>query len=301
LDDRGLKRYRCFVVFLLIGIFLPLCPILPPAPLFASRLSSPWLSFSPQRRYRGSAILATFRGPIHVVPKSIQWKDVTFPFFKTPKGTYQSLLAVPLSVRHKRLFFHLNAVEGKKSIRTGFALMLYKKRFPTRAIYIKKRIRLDEETLARIEREKVELKTIFHHTRPLRLWEGTFIKPVPGGVTSRFGVRRKINGNYLSIHRGVDFRASMGTPVHAINSGKVVLEKELVLSGKTIVIDHGMGLYSLYGHLSKFRVNGGDKIRKNQVIGLSGKSGRATGPHLHLGVILQGIAIDPLSLFRLPL
>ena len=99
----------------------------------------------------------------------------------------------------------------------------------------------------------------------------------------------------------MDFRGKTGAPVKAVNSGTVVLSQDLFYGGNTLVVDHGMGLYSVYMHMSGFNAKNGDKVLKEQVVGFVGSSGRATGPHLHLSVKLNGLSVNPESLFKLEL
>ena len=134
-----------------------------------------------------------------------------------------------------------------------------------------------------------------------KLWAGEFIFPTDTYVTEKFGVKRIMNEKKTSIHRGVDVKGKSGTPVIAINSGKVVLQEDLFYGGHTLVIDHGMGLLSVYMHLSKFNVKDGDEVLKRDVIGFVGMTGRATGPHLHMSVKLKGVSVNPESLFKLKL
>jgi murein DD-endopeptidase MepM/ murein hydrolase activator NlpD len=110
-----------------------------------------------------------------------------------------------------------------------------------------------------------------------------------------------MNKKKTSVHRGTDFRGKTGTPVRALNSGTVVLSEDLFYGGNTLIIDHGMGLYSVYMHLSKFNTKKGEKVSKGDLVGFVGSSGRATGPHLHLSVKLNGISVNPESLFKLAL
>jgi murein DD-endopeptidase MepM/ murein hydrolase activator NlpD len=132
-----------------------------------------------------------------------------------------------------------------------------------------------------------------------RLWSGRFEAPVSVPVSDVFGTERVFNGEVQSRHLGLDFAAPAGTPVRAINSGTVLLAQELYFEGGFVVIDHGQGLLSLYLHLSEFRVKPGDQVSSGQIIGSSGSSGRATGPHLHLAVRWQGIYVDPATLLTL--
>jgi hypothetical protein len=148
-----------------------------------------------------------------------------------------------------------------------------------------------------IEAKKVAFAT--SAGRPL--WSGSFLAPVPAAATDSFGTRRVYNGKLDSIHRGTDFRAHMGTPVRAGNSGVVVLAQPLYYEGNCVIIDHGLGLYSLSMHLSRIDVKPGEHVQKGQRLGLSGATGRVTGPHLHWAIRWQTGYIDPAKLLRLNL
>jgi murein DD-endopeptidase MepM/ murein hydrolase activator NlpD len=159
----------------------------------------------------------------------------------------------------------------------------------------------EAETLARIEEEQEQKKEAFVNFTPYRLWSGNFEAPVESRTTGDFGTRRTFNRKVQSIHQGLDFRAEIGTPVGAMNSGVVILAREMFYEGGFVVIDHGQGLATLYMHLSEIRVREGDSVDKLQIIGLSGGTGRATAPHLHVGVRWQGFYLDPAVLLTLPL
>jgi murein DD-endopeptidase MepM/ murein hydrolase activator NlpD len=132
-------------------------------------------------------------------------------------------------------------------------------------------------------------------------WDGSFAPPVVADISDVFGVERVFNGSVQSTHQGLDFRVPTGTPVEAVNRGRVILAQPLFFEGNCVVIDHGQGLLTLYLHLSKFSVKAGDDVTKGQEIGLSGGTGRATGPHLHLAVRWQGVYLDPQILLKLNL
>jgi murein DD-endopeptidase MepM/ murein hydrolase activator NlpD len=159
----------------------------------------------------------------------------------------------------------------------------------------------EAETLARIEEEQEQKKEAFANITPYRLWSGNFEAPVYGRTTGEFGTRRTFNRKVQSIHQGLDFRAEIGTPVGAMNSGVVILAREMFYEGGFVVIDHGQGLVTLYMHLSEIKVREGDSVDKLQTIGLSGDTGRTTAPHLHVGVRWQGVYLDPAVLLTLPL
>lgn len=159
----------------------------------------------------------------------------------------------------------------------------------------------DAATLARIAAEKQIKEAAFAHQLEPQQWTGNFLPPVEALVTEPFGTRRVFNSQTASVHRGLDFHAGIGTRVHAANSGQVVLAQNLFYEGGTIVIDHGAQFMSLYMHLSKIAVAVGEHVNRGQQIGLSGATGRVTGPHLHMAVRWQGTYLDPARLFRLTL
>ncbi|MBI3059358.1 MAG: M23 family metallopeptidase [Deltaproteobacteria bacterium] len=130
------------------------------------------------------------------------------------------------------------------------------------------------------------------------MWDGRFVAPVSGGITSPFGLRRVVNGWPRSPHGGVDLKAASGTEILAANHGRVVLREEFFFSGKSLVLDHGGGLYTMYFHLADFRVEKDSQVRKGDLIGWAGKTGRVTGPHLHWGVRLNGARVDPFELLE---
>lgn len=157
------------------------------------------------------------------------------------------------------------------------------------------KVDLSKTDLARVKREKKEINRIYASGSMQRLWQGLFQLPVNSMVTSAFGNKRTFNGQLRSYHNGVDFRAPVGQPVFAANSGIVKLAKNLFFSGNLIIVDHGTGVFSNYAHLSRINVEPGQHIEKGQPLGLSGATGRVNGPHLHWGVKLNGTYIDPLQ------
>jgi murein DD-endopeptidase MepM/ murein hydrolase activator NlpD len=159
----------------------------------------------------------------------------------------------------------------------------------------------DAATLARIAVEKKIKDEAFAKQLPTSEWQGKFLPPVHTPFTETFGTRRVFNGTTASIHRGLDFRAAVGTPVSASNAGEVVLAQPLFFEGGLVVINHGQQFMTLYMHLSKIEVTAGQQVHKGQKIGLSGATGRVTGPHLHMAARWQGAYVDPQKLFLLAL
>jgi murein DD-endopeptidase MepM/ murein hydrolase activator NlpD len=147
----------------------------------------------------------------------------------------------------------------------------------------------------RIAREAKRLASLFTATTP-RMWRGPFEPPVPGTATSSFGRLTVLNGESRGRHQGADFRAAEGTPVRAPNAGRVVLAEDLYFSGNTVVLDHGLGMFSLLAHLSHVNVAIGSAVARGDVLGASGATGRVTGPHLHWALRMGEFSVDPLSL-----
>ena len=160
------------------------------------------------------------------------------------------------------------------------------------------KVRLSEEALQRVRRENQTIAALWPRVTPERLWEGEFLTPVDGNPGSPFGVRRWINREPRSFHTGYDIKAPSGTPVLAANRGRVILVGDFFFGGRSVFVDHGLGLYTMYFHLSEILVEPDQEVGKGEVLGRVGSTGRATGPHLHWGVRLGGARVDPVALLR---
>jgi len=211
------------------------------------------------------------------------YKALAFVDISTGPGQY------PLTLNHdnKRITYNI-AVKHKK--------------FPVKNIALKsEKVFLSPENEKRADAEEALLKSIWNNVTPYPLWKSNFIKPINSTITSPFGVKRIINKKRESRHRGTDYRGKTGTPIKSINSGIVALTDNHFFGGNTVVINHGLGLYSVYLHLSQTNVSNGDRVIKGDILGLVGNTGRASGPHLHLSVKLYGESINPESLYELGL
>lgn len=153
-----------------------------------------------------------------------------------------------------------------------------------------------KKDLERIQKEQAEVGMIYQAITPEKYWKGPFRLPMESAVTSEFGTQRVYNGHFKNFHTGLDLRAAMNTPVYAPASGRVVLAKDLFFTGHTVMIDHGYGLITLYAHLNEFKVKKGDLVHEKQLLGLSGKTGRVNGPHLHWQSVVRGVKVNPLGL-----
>jgi len=157
------------------------------------------------------------------------------------------------------------------------------------------------EQLQKIDKDKALKERAFARTTAEREWASTFQPPTKAPISDVFGTSRTFNGRVQSVHQGLDYAAPEGTPVAALNGGTVLLAQALFFEGNCVVLDHGQGLLTLYMHLSKLEVNEGERITRGEKIGLSGGTGRATGPHLHIAVRWQGVYLNPATLLSLKL
>ena len=160
-------------------------------------------------------------------------------------------------------------------------------------------VELSKENTDRALSEQKDLDEIHNTMTPEALWTESFIVPIPGGAGTNFGSRRVFNGQSRNPHGGADLKATTGTPIRSANRGRVVLAKDLFFTGNTVIVDHGLGIYTLYAHLSRIDVKKDALVERSQVIGLAGATGRVTGPHLHWGARVQNARVDPFSLVNL--
>lgn len=182
---------------------------------------------------------------------------------------------------------------------TALSLTVQPKNFETRELRLAREFTdPPASAMTRIAVEAHLLTSIFEASRPERLWRGAFMRPVPGASTSSFGRLTLVNRQAGGPHQGTDFRAAKGTPVRAPNAGEVSFASDLYYSGTTVVLDHGLGLYSLFAHLSRVAVAVGDRVEVGDLLGQSGATGRVTAPHLHWAVRLRNVSVDPLSLIE---
>jgi len=152
------------------------------------------------------------------------------------------------------------------------------------------------EVEERLARERAKLAAIYASRSPHPAPVEPFVRPVPGDPTSVFGTRRLYNGEPRSPHPGLDLRAATGDPVVAAGDGTVVLAEELYYSGNVVIVDHGGGLFTIYGHLSEIDVEEGQRVARGETVGAAGATGRVTGPHLHWGAKIGNEPFDPMAL-----
>lgn len=227
----------------------------------------------------------------------------TVPFFPTQiPNEFGALIGIDLADPASRaeLVATLTRASGASEKRR-YPIVIVPVKFSTEKLEVPQNfVDLDEETARRVEQEQEKILSSLRTMTGERLWRGPFLLPVEGKVKGSFGLRRIMNGQPRSPHSGEDISAPAGTPVRATNEGIVALVGDYFFSGKSIVVDHGLGLFTMYFHLDEIAVAEGDKIQKGQVIGKVGATGRATGPHLHWGLRINGARINPMSILSIP-
>jgi len=264
----------------------------------------------PARLVNGGPVLFQVKPPQKLESLHGTWlgHDLTFSFDATSK-TWFALAGVSLETAPGTYSLELTGetIGGK----TSSTKISFSRNFAiARAKYPKIEVKLSVEgkfTEPTPEQQKQiadsqEIKKDYlNRVTPDREWSGTFAAPADATISDVFGSQRIFNGKTSSPHLGLDFRVPTGTPVAAMNDGTVLLARPLYFEGGFVVLDHGQGLLTLYLHLSEFKVKEGDQVKRGQIVGLSGGTGRATGPHLHVAVRWQGTYLDPARLLSLQL
>jgi len=237
---------------------------------------------------------AQIPGPVTDV--HVTYGQRVIPAFDHPsKGSsYFALIAVPMDASAGRAEITVHWLAGNKRHSRPLPIRIEPGTYRTEKLSVEPgKVDLSNADLARVKREKAEIRQIYATGNPLMLWKSLFQFPLESEITSPFGNRRMFNGQLRSYHNGVDFRAHLGTPVSVANSGIVRLAKNLFFSGNLVIVDHGTGIFTNYAHLSKIGVSPGQRLQKGAPIGLSGATGRVSGPHLHWGIKVNDTYVDP--------
>jgi murein DD-endopeptidase MepM/ murein hydrolase activator NlpD len=239
-----------------------------------------------------------------VSPKSVhaEFQGERFPLAPgMQSGIYEGLIGIDLTTKPGTYEIKIIVTDANgRSYFSPFFLKIGKGVFVTQKLSLPpSMVDLDAKTLARVNNEANRLKALFQTLSDETFWKGAFIRPLEGKLSSTFGLDRIINGQRRSAHTGVDLESEAGTPVLASNNGMVVLVDDLFFSGKSVILDHGRGFYSMYFHLSEGLVKEGDRVGRGDVLGRVGSTGRSTGPHLHWAIRMNQARVDPLSLLKL--
>lgn len=290
------------ITFPLIWMFLALVP-----PASAAN----WTVHSqPARLANGAPVLFQIKPPAQLKSLNGTWlgHEISFSFDASTK-TWFALAGISLEIAPGTYTLELTG-KAEKGKLAGKNLSFSKKFTVTLGKYPKIAVKLSvegkfteptPEQQKQIQEGQEVKKDYLNRITPEREWSGQFAAPADAAISDVFGSERIFNGKTSSPHLGLDFRVPSGTPVAAMNDGTVLLARPLYFEGNFVVIDHGQGLLTLYLHLSEFKVKEGDRVKRGQEIGLSGGTGRATGPHLHVAVRWQGMYLDPAQLIKMPL
>ena len=283
-------------VFLAVALALLLLPL--PAPQAADR---PSVSWHPAKLrpgdvawvlVQGLADGATVEGALGV--RSLAF----FPY----AGGQAAVVGIDLETKPGAHPWELAILEpGREPRRLSGKLRLGQRDFVVQRLTLPNNmVDLDPETERRAVSEGERLRTLYRTITPERLWRGRWTRPVAGQEPGTgFGSRRVINGQSRAPHTGIDFAAPRGTPVVAANSGRVALLGDFFFPGRLVVLDHGLGLYTLYFHLDTVAIADGERVDRGQIIGTVGSTGRSTGPHLHFGAQAGAARVDPAALLGL--
>ena len=224
---------------------------------------------------------------------SVRAFDRDWPAYAGAAGTSRVPIGIDLAVTPGRYPVAIAAGD----VRTVGELVVQPRRFATRRLTVDPNlVNPPPEARERIARETLELERAWEQSPAAPLWDGPFVRPVTEAANSAFGTRSFYNGEPRTPHGGADFSSPEGTPIKAPNAGRVVLADVRYFTGGTVVVDHGLGMFSLFAHLSQIDVAAGDLVKARAVVGRVGATGRVTGPHLHWAVRVNGARVDPLSL-----
>ena len=294
-----MSRSRIFLCFLIVLSFAPGAR--------ATSIDAELVELTPKMVVAGSPELIRVRTPgINSVDG--EWLGRKLEFFSTADHvTWFALAGVdveaPTGPSTLRITTHKEGPQGLlQNADLSQTVEIHAAHYRTSSLTVSpKFVQPPPEALKEIEEESQIKSKIFAASAPEPLWHGNFRVPVAGPPTDSFGTRRMLNGKLATIHKGADFHAATGTPVHASNSGIVVLARPLYYEGNCVIIDHGMGMFTLSMHFSRIDVREGQHVKAGDRLGLSGATGRVTGPHLHWAVRWQGAMLDPVKLLHLNL
>lgn len=262
------------------------------------------LFWQPNDLQQGAPVFFTIefdRVPTRVTAR---WIDKDISFFKSPNPKiWFALAGADLETPPGSHDLAVTAIlPGRKIVHAVKKVDIAASNFTSGAVNVPENfVEPDAEGKKQIARDQVFKNRAFAHLTPAPQWSGNFVTPVDAKPTNSFGMSRVFNEELSSTHRGTDFPVKEGAPIVVSNFGTVVLAKVLFYEGNCVIVDHGQRVFTIYMHLSRIDVRPGEKLEKGAKIGLSGATGRVTGPHLHMGVRWNGAYLDPTRLLALTL
>ena len=254
---------------------------------------------------QGQVLVVKVKGEEQATEVKGTFLSRTIPFFREfrpgePTG-YIGLLGIDMQDDPGTYELTVEVKQGEQAKQLSFNILVAKEKFTVEYLKLpKEKVDLDEKAVARWKAEQQLVQQALEENSRLKLWHSNFVEPVNGKRTGIFGSVRIMNGKPRNPHNGEDIGAPLGADVAATNDGIVRITVDHIFSGKGIFVDHGLGFYTMYFHLSEILVKDGDLVTAGQIIGKVGATGRATGPHLHWGVKLNGARVNPYSLLDLP-
>ena len=300
------RRLLCLAVALLFPAVLHAAQSGPSVPRSTKiTTTKSWsVRWQPIRVVNGAPLFLRVTAPVALESLSGTWQEhEVFLNLDTANKTWYGIAGTRLQTRPGTYPLKLEGTTSSgKTITFERKIAVHAAKYPRIAIQVaRKYTEPSPEQQQKVSQDNGLKQEVFHKVSPEREWSGNFQPPVDARISDVFGTQRTIKGKVQSVHQGLDYAVPSGTPVAAVNSGTVLLARPLYFEGNCVVLDHGQGLLTLYMHLSEIKVTEGEQIERGQEIGLSGGSGRATGPHLHLAVRWQGIYLNPATLLRLNL
>lgn len=212
------------------------------------------------------------------------------------KNSFYALVPISYYLSPKEYKVIISYIKNKKKYFKSVKLKVIDGEYKSEVINVSKsKLKPNKQRAKRTKQEYIDAMKVYKTQSSELLWNEKFIYPMNSKITSPFGTKRVYNGFLKSYHSGTDYRAKIGTDIIAVNDGIVKIAQNRFYSGNSIILDHGQGVYSCYFHLSKMHYKVGDRVKKGQVIGLSGDTGRITGPHLHFSFRINSIQVDPLQ------
>jgi murein DD-endopeptidase MepM/ murein hydrolase activator NlpD len=242
----------------------------------------------------GELVVLTITVPPSVSAVRVHAFDRDVTAFAVGTHTWRALVGIDLDVHPGTYRVSVDAQPDRGH--TTYDLVVARRQFRTRRLTVDPAfVTPPPSARERIDRDAALLEATWRGSAPERLWTTAFVRPVPEPANSAFGTRSVFNGAPRNAHSGADFMSPAGTPIRAPNAGRIAIARDLYFSGNTVVIDHGLGLFSLLAHLSAFTVHEGDRVSAGEIVGRVGATGRVTGPHLHWAVRANSARVDPLS------
>ena len=248
----------------------------------------------------GEIVVLSIGGPEAADHVRIRAFDRDVAAFADRDHGWRAIVGIDLDVKPGTYPVTVESGNGATRAQASYTLVVTPRVFRTRRLTVNEAfVTPPASEQARIDREAKLLADTWDTPAAERLWTSAFVRPVPQDANSAFGTRSIFNGKPRTAHGGADFLSPAGTPIHAPNAGRIAVARHLYFSGNTVIIDHGLGLFSMLAHLSAIDVHEGDRVMAGQVLGRVGATGRVTGPHLHWAVRAGGARVDPLSILAL--